>query len=68
MKSKYEIVWLSSSNPADYDRYNYALCQCCVHPEAIKFPKAGYPMFHQFKCPRCGESVGYMELASKMKG
>ena len=65
MNERPEIVWLSQSNPANYDDYNYALCKCCVHPESIKFPKAGVPTFYQFECPRCGETVGYVELVRK---
>lgn len=61
MNDRYEIVWLSPSNPADYHRYNYALCKCCVLPEAIRFPKAHIPTFHRFPCPRCGEPIGYVE-------
>lgn len=56
MSNKPEIVWLSQSNPANHDRYNYALCQCCVIPEAIRFPKAGFSNVPSIPMPSLREA------------
>lgn len=55
------IVNLDDEAP-DHKLFNYALCECCLKNEAIKFPKQGIGTFHQFECPRCGKSLGYVEL------
>lgn len=55
------IVNLDDEAP-DHRFFNYALCECCLKNEAIKFPKQGIGAFHQFECPRCGKSLGYVEL------
>ena len=44
--------------PADYEKYEYAVCKCTRIEEAIRIVKPKYSCFLQFKCPCCGESLG----------
>lgn len=60
-ETQFAIVTLSPHNRPDYQHFNYAVCECTMRNEAIQFPRKGRGTYHQFRCPRCGMSLGVVE-------